>query len=380
MKQIERFYATCPRGLEKSLAAELTAMGASKAVHERGGVSFQGEWAIAYRANLRSRLAGRILWQVQKGSYRDETDLYQQASALPWWDWFTLEQSFKIRVTAINSPLKSINFAALRVKDAVCDAFRNQLGGRPDVELEHPDVTLHLILQRSDYYIYIDTSGEALFKRGYRIKDVEAPLRENLAAGIIRLSGWTPEQPLLDPMCGSGTFLAEAAMIALNKFPGMGRDFAFQSLANFDAKLWQQELRAAQAAELKPKESLSLHGRDRESKAIEATRANLKSIDLAKYISLEKMDSASGRAPASRGVIITNPPYGERISDQRILKGVYERWGKRLKEDFGGWTAWILSSDEELPKGLGMTPSREVKLFNGALAVKLYRFDIHTRQ
>lgn len=378
MKQIQRFYATCPRGLESSLVEELTGLGASKVSRERGGVSFQGEWAIAYRANLRSRLAGRILWQVAKGEYRDETDLYQQASDLSWWDWFSVQQSFKIRVTAIQSPLKSINFAALRVKDAVCDAFRNQYDERPDVELENPDVTLHLILQRREFYLYIDTSGEALFKRGYRLKDVEAPLRENLAAGILRLTGWKPEQTLLDPMCGSGTFLAEAAMMALDKFPGMGRDFAFQSLSNFDSRLWQQELKTATNLQRKEKD-LSLFGRDRESKAIEASRTNLKSVELFKFVELEKMDSADGKAPANKGIIVTNPPYGIRISDQKILKGLYARWGKRLKQDFGGWTAWILSADEELPKGLGMTPTRTVNLFNGALAVKLYRFDVHAR-
>ena len=378
MKQVQRFYATCPRGLESSLVEELNGLGASKVSRERGGVSFQGEWTIAYRANLRSRLAGRILWQVAKGEYRNETDLYQQASDLPWWDWFGTQQSFKIRVTSIESPLKSINFAALRVKDAICDAFRNQYDARPDVELVNPDVTLHLILRRKEFFLYIDTSGEALFKRGYRVKDVEAPLRENLAAGIIHLTGWKPDLPLLDPMCGSGTFLAEAGMMAVHRFPGLGRDFAFQQLLNFDSKLWQQELKTATNAQTDPK-GLQLYGRDRESRAIETSRTNLKSIDLFKYVTLDKMDSAQGKAPAEKGIIVCNPPYGERLSDKKILKGVYERWGKRLKQDFGGWTAWILTSDEELPKGLGMTPGRVVNLFNGALAVKLYRFDIHPR-
>jgi putative N6-adenine-specific DNA methylase len=378
VSRIEKFFATCPRGLEAMLVEELEALGALKVKAERGGVRFQGEMAVCYRANLRSRIAGRVLWQVGKGHAQDETDLYQQASALPWYEWFAVSQTFKIRVTAINSPFKSINFAALKVKDAVCDAFRNQGGSRPSVELQVPDVTLHLFLNRRDFTLYIDTSGEALFKRGYRQMDVEAPLRENLAAGILMLAGWRPGIPLLDPMCGSGTFLAEAAMMALGMAPGLGRGFGFQQLVGFDKGAWEAELQIASNAELEPTPQ-PIYGRDRDRRAIDASRVNLKGLGVLESVQLEQGDAVSGPAPAVEGMIVTNPPYGERLSDRKALATLYGQWGEQLRTQFGGWSAWILSGDEGLPQGLGLRPSREVKLYNGALAVSLYRFDIHRR-
>ena len=378
MSRIEKFFATCPRGLEAILAEELEGLEAQQVKAERGGVRFQGSMAVCYRANLRSRIAGRVLLQVAKGKYQDETDLYQQASALPWQQWFAVEQSFKIRVTAINCPLKSINFAALKVKDAVCDAFRSQTGRRPNVDLQAPDVTLHLFLNRREFTLYADTSGEALFKRGYRQRDVEAPLRENLAAGILMLAGWRPGIPLLDPMCGSGTFLAEAAMMALEMAPGLGRGFAFQQLAGFDQAAWEAELRVASDAE-QASCLLPIYGRDRDRRAMEASTINLKGLGVLDCIHLEQQEATSGAAPAAEGMIVTNPPYGERLSDRKALAGLYREWGRQLKAEFGGWSAWVLSADEGLPRGLGMRPSRELKLYNGALAVNLYRFDIHRR-
>jgi len=378
VSRIEKFFATCPRGLEAILAEELEGLEALKVKAERGGVHFQGSMALCYRANLRSRIAGRVLQQVTKGKYQNETDLYQQASALAWQEYFSVEKSFKIRVTAINSPLKSINFAALKVKDAVCDAFRNDCGRRPNVELHSPDVTLHLFLNRREFTLYIDTSGEALFKRGYRQRDVEAPLRENLAAGILMLSGWRPGTPLLDPMCGSGTFVAEAAMMALGMAPGLGRGFAFQQLADFDPAGWEAELQAASNEEQEPS-LLAIYGRDRDRHALEASRINLKGLGVLDCVHLESMDVVAGLAPEAAGLIITNPPYGERLSDRQSLAGLYRQWGAQLKAEFGGWSAWVLTADESLPKGLGMSPSRELKLYNGALAVSLYRFDIHRR-
>lgn len=378
MSRIEKYFATCPRGLETQLVQELSALDAHKVKAERGGVRFQGDLAVGYRVNLHSRIAGRVLRQVARGAYQNETDLYQQTVTVPWQRVFAVERSFKIRVTSVRSPLKSINFAALKVKDAVCDAFRGETGRRPNVDLQAPDVTLHLFLQRSEFTVYVDTTGEALFKRGYRQRDVEAPLRENLAAGILMLAGWRPGIPLLDPMCGSGTFLAEAAMMSLDRAPGLDRPFAFQALAGFDAAAWQREEQAARQGmqEAKP---LPLFGRDRDRRSIEASRANLDSLGLGDVVDLQLQSVEEGTAPVPEGLLVCNPPYGERLGDRRSLERLYRQWGERLKQDFGGWTAWILSADEGLAKGLGMRAARDIALYNGALAAKLYRFDIHRR-
>ena len=236
----EAFFASCPRGLEALLGEELGALGARAPQRVPGGVAFEGDWQTCYRANLWSRLASRILWQVGGFDYANEDDLYDGVRAQDWPSRFALGRSLRVNVTAQKSPLKSLEFATLRIKDAVCDRFRDALGARPSVDRVQPDVRVHAFLDAGRALLYLDTSGEALFKRGWRGTAGEAPLRENLAAGIIRLTGWQPEQPLLDPMCGSGTLLVEAAAMARGRAPGLKRAFGFEKLANFDAALWQR--------------------------------------------------------------------------------------------------------------------------------------------
>ena len=233
----QQFFATCPRGLEAVLEEELKGVGAQSLRPTDGGVGFSGDMTLCYRANLESRVATRILWRVGQGKYRSEDDLYQAAMALDWPKWFKVERSFMVKVTGIKCPLKSLEFITLRIKDAVCDKFREAGGSRPDIDTRQPDVRIHAFLTADGYQFYLDTSGNALYQRGQRRASVEAPLRENLAAGILKLSGWVPGTPLLDPMCGSGTFLLEAAMMALDIAPGSGRTFGFEKLENFDADL-----------------------------------------------------------------------------------------------------------------------------------------------
>ncbi|HEX9672807.1 MAG TPA: THUMP domain-containing protein, partial [Burkholderiales bacterium] len=213
---MERFFATCPRGLEQVLAAELAALGARETKAVDGGASFSGDLGLCYAANLESRVASRVLWQVGHARYRSEHDVFEAARALPWTRFFDVGRTIRVSVSAIKSPVKSLDFVTLRVKDAVCDAFRAAQGKRPDVDTETPDVRIHAFLTRDEATFYLDTSGEPLFKRGWRALAGEAPLRENLAAGILRLAGWRAPVPLFDPMCGSGTFLVEAAMMALD--------------------------------------------------------------------------------------------------------------------------------------------------------------------
>ena len=226
----EYFFAPCPRGLEAVLTAELEALGASSLQATDGGVGFSGPFELCYRANLESRIASRILWRVCSGRYRREEDIYKAVHALPWLDWFDVARTIMVKVSAKRCPLQSLDFITLKIKDAVCDKFRDLTGERPSVDTHEPDMRIHAFLEEETFALYLDTSGEALFKRGLRRASVEAPLRENLAAGILHLSGWKPGEALLDPMCGSGTFLMEAAQMALDIAPGLGREFAFTKL------------------------------------------------------------------------------------------------------------------------------------------------------
>ena len=236
----ERFFAPCPRGLETALAAELTRIGAVDVTITEGGAGFAGELALAYRANLESRIASRILWRVGGGPYRDEHGLYELVRAIDWTRHFLPTRTLRVDIAATRSPLQSLEFATLRVKDAVCDRFRADTGVRPSIDKRAPDVRVSAYLTERDATIYVDTSGEPLFKRGYRRDAEEAPLRENLAAGLLALTGWTPSLPLLDPMCGSGTIAVEAALIAADRAPGLARTFGFQKLAWFDGPAWQR--------------------------------------------------------------------------------------------------------------------------------------------
>src|SRR5687768_16924148 len=234
------FFATAPRGLEALLQQEITMLGAEAATLVPGGVAFTGTWQTCYRVNLWSRVASRVLWKIGDFSYRSEDDLYQAVKRVDWPRYFRAERTLRVNVTAQKSPLRSLEFATLRVKDAVCDRFRDALGKRPDVERASPDVRVHVFLEKERGILYLDTSGEPLFKRGWRAGQGEAPLRENLAAGIVMLTGWQPGEPFLDPMCGGATLLVEAAAMARGRAPGARRSFGFEKLSNFNDSLWQK--------------------------------------------------------------------------------------------------------------------------------------------
>ena len=234
------FFAPCPRGLEHLLEAELKALNATHIKATHGGVAFSGDLALMYRANLHSRIASRILLRLGSQGYKKEDDIYNLAARMPWSSYFSPDQTIKIEVTAIKSPLKSLEFITLRIKDAVCDYFRDLMDVRPSVDTAFPDVRIYAFLTEFDATLYLDTSGEALFKRGWRFDKGRAPLRENLAAGLIQLSGWKPDQPLLDPMCGSGTIIIEAGLMAAGIPAGWQRMFAFEKYRGFDKTLWDK--------------------------------------------------------------------------------------------------------------------------------------------
>ena len=369
----EQYFAPCPRGLEAALAEELGALGAGSIVPTEGGVAFQGALDLAYRANLESRLASRVLWRVGGGAYRNEREVFELASALDWPRWFRADRTLRVDVAATRSPLPSLEFATLKIKDAVCDRHRAVAGKRPSVSKENPDVRVHAYLTADQATFYLDTSGEPLFKRGYRREAAEAPLRENLAAGLLRLASWQAGTPLLDPLCGSGTIAIEAALMALDIAPGLKRTFGFQKLAWYDGPTWQRIKQAAQRR-MQPVAPSAIYASDSDGAAIQRCGINLAAAGVAGAVVLERADALSRAAPEPAGTIVTNPPYGVRLAESSPLTELYPRLGDALKQRFAGWTAYILSGDTRLPKLIGLKASRRTPLFNGAIECRLYEY------
>jgi putative N6-adenine-specific DNA methylase len=371
----EVFFSPVPRGLGGMLAEELRSLGADDPRPMPGGVEWRGDWSLCWRANLESRLATRVLWRVGQGRYRGEADIYRLAQRLAWAKWFSPDETIRVFVTARQSPLKSLEFITLRIKDALCDHFRAVRGSRPSVDTVNPTVRIYAFLDRDTATLYLDTSGEALYKRGFKPGTVEAPLKENLAAGILRLSGWQAdaEEPLADPMCGSGTFLIEAAQMALDIAPGLGRKFAFERLKSFEPSAWAAIRKAAEARR-KPLRILPIHGSDIAGSQLRRARENLAAAGLEHCVSLAKADLLEVLPPATGGVMVTNPPYGVRLGEAEELAAFYPRLGDALKQRWAGWRCHFLSSDMNLPRAIGLKASRRVPLFNGALECRLFEY------
>ncbi|MBI4756966.1 MAG: class I SAM-dependent RNA methyltransferase [Betaproteobacteria bacterium] len=392
MARDEQWFAPCPRGLETVLGAELAPLGARDVKPVPGGVGFAGDWTVCMRANLWSRIATRVLWRVGQGRYRGEEDIYRIARDLPWSRWFEVRRTLRVFVTAQRSPLRSLEFITLRIKDAVCDQFRDTLGRRPDVDTAAPDVRVHAFLSADSVTLYLDTSGEPLYKRGLGRVGGEAPIKENLAAGILALTGWQPGEPLLDPMCGAGTFLMEAGWMALDRAPGLVREFGFQRLSNFDAAGWAA-LRAEAQGRARAPGRLAIWGSDADATLVEQARRNLRAAGLEDAIAVEQADVLERTAPglpqggdgplvarqgaeahAPTGVLVANPPYGVRLLASIPLEDFYPRLGDALKRRFAGWRCYILSADPDLPRLIRLKARRRTPLFNGALECRLLEY------
>lgn len=369
------FFAPCPRGLEAVLHDELITLGAVGPTATPGGVGFTGSLALCYRANLESRIASRILWRVAHGPYHSEEDLYHLASDLPWHEWFLPTHTIKVKVSAQQCPLQSLNFATLRIKDAICDRFIKVSSSRPSVDTIRPDILIVAFLDERTATLYLDTSGQPLFKRGLRQRMSEAPLRENLAAGILKLSGWQPDQVLFDPMCGGATLPIEAAMIAHNVAPGLGRRFAFEKLRLFDKKVWD-DLCGQSRARQRRRAPAPIFACDRSAKAIQAAEANVTAAGLAVSIYFQHADFLTIPPPADTGILIANPPYGHRMGDEQEMARFYPLLGDYLKQRYAGWTAYLFTGDLRLPKLIGLSTSRRTPLFNGAIECRLYQFKL----
>ena len=369
----EHFFAPCPRGLEGVLATELGGMGVAAAQVTGGGVAFRGSLETMYRVNLCSRIASRVLWRVAQRPYKSEKDLHALAHATDWQRFFDPDRTLRVDLVATRSPLKSLKFATLTVKDGICDRLREHTGTRPDIAKLGADVRVYAYLDATTATLYLDTSGEALFKRGYRVAEVAAPIRENLAAGILHLIGWTPDMPLYDPMCGSGTFLIEAAQIALGIPAGGRRRFGFYNLTQFDAPAWQR-LRDTVPRTVHPQPRI--FGSDHSAEALRAATANFAAAGVAEVIGVREGDLLDLAAPAPTGTLIANPPYGERLGEDAELAAFYPRLGDALKRHFAGWTTYFITADRRMEKLIRLRSSRRTPLMNGDLDCRLFEFKV----
>ncbi len=379
------FFAICPRGLEALLAAELRALGASNVTDEPAGVTFSGTMRVGYAANLHSRLASRVLWLIAHGDYRDERQVYERAMAVAWESYLRIGQTLRVDVTATRSPLRSLEFAMLRIKDAIVDRLRDTTGQRPTIDRASPDVRVFAHLDAERLSLYLDLSGEPLFKRGWRAEKGEAPLKENLAAGLLQLAGWTTDVPLLDPFCGSGTIAIEAALLASRRAPGLNRRFGFESLANYDAACWR-ELKARATAEIDDDVPARIAGTDISTRVLQTAQSNARLAGLERWLddgrlTFHAADARVAEPIAAAGMIVTNPPYGEQSAPKSAsVPALMRDFGDRLKQSFAGWQAWALTSDRDLPRQMHLKETRKTVLFNGALECRLFRFEMVSGQ
>ncbi|MCA0243129.1 MAG: THUMP domain-containing protein [Proteobacteria bacterium] len=398
-------FVPCAQGLEALLTAELSGIAGRAAEAGRGGAWVDGDLALAMRLNLECRLGQRVLWPLIDGPYRDEHALYELARRVPWTDWITPEQTLRVDVQAQHSPLKSLNFAALRIKDALCDVLRDATGARPSVDTRHPTLPLLLFLGPEHATLYVDTSGEALFKRGWRdarggsqaVKG-EAPLKETLAAAMLAAAGWqgrAEDGPLLDPCCGAGTIAIEAAQLACGIAPGAQRRFAFERLRPFQPlrARWQQMKAEAQARVHAP--AVPVFAGDVSFRMTDFAARNAERAGVAHAIEFKTADALQRPPPAAAGTLIMNPPYGERIAPKGQGQGHQPQHAPReafeggadapaffsalaanWKRHYGGWTAWCLSPEMKLPGLMRLKESRRVPMWNGAIECRLFRFDL----
>ncbi len=420
MNQLQLFLP-CAAGVEDYLAPEalrITGLPPGCVTKQRGGVAVRTSLNDAMRLNLYCRLAQRVLVLVSFTEYRSENDIYRAAMAVQWERWFTPKESIKIEVTAQHSPLTSLNFAALKVKDAVCDRFREVAGGvRPNVDTQWPDVRIYAHLTTDNCSLYIDTSGEPLFKRGWREDKGDAPLKETLAAAMIAASGWADGDadlmPLYDPCCGSGTIAIEAAQIACNIAAGSLRRFAFEKFVPFRHQVWADMKKEAAEAVVKPEpgQQALIYGSDVSHRMVDFAQRNAQRAGVADVIEFRGGDALQRMPPIEGGgVMVLNPPYGERIgiggvagdgrtasSEGRFAaggEGAQPRFGARelaetedggeffsqlashWKKNFSGWQAWVLTPDLKLPGKMRLKESRRVPMWNGPLECRLFKFDM----
>ncbi|HWU43596.1 MAG TPA: THUMP domain-containing protein [Bdellovibrio sp.] len=370
------FFASTAKGLVEPLEQELKEMGLKVTDKTVGGVYFESNWEGCYKANLQSRLASRILKPVLDFTAYQPEELYKQILRHDFTKYIKPTQSISIDVTIRESKMRDQRFVAMKIKDAVVDQFREKFGVRPDVDNEMPALRIHVRAVKNQFNVAVDTSGESLFMRGYRRETGEAPLKENLAAGLIKLSEWDGQSPLVDFMCGSGTFLIEAAMMAMNVAPGIHRrKFGFQNWLTFEKETWEKLVQEAMDAE-KEELPFSFYGFDIDNRVLKIAKDNAKRAGVDQVILFKKEAVATVEPPVEKGLIVVNPPYGARIGDEDNLRDVYRDLGFTLKHRFKGWDAWILSGNKELIADLKLKSTRKHFIFNGNIECRFLKYSM----
>jgi putative N6-adenine-specific DNA methylase len=367
------YIAKTLKGLEEVLATELIALGADNVEIQRRAVAFTGDKMLMYKANLHLRTALRILMPIYTFKAKTPDEIYEAIKKFDWEQYMDLKTGFAVDATVFSEEITHSKFAAYRVKDGIVDWFREKYDKRPSVKLDNPDLQFNVHISHENCTISLDSSGESLHKRGYRVSQTEAPISEVLAAGMLLLAGWDGQSNFIDPFCGSGTFLIEAALIALNIPPGLYRpSFGFEKWKDFDQDLFDvlyQDESGERSFDYQ------IFGYDISRKAIRIADENIKSAGLSKYIQLSVQPIDQLEAPAGKNLIVTNPPYGERL-DFKELADTYNTLGSILKHRFSGTSAWVISSQDSLLDKIGLKPSEKIDLLNGALECRYNRYDI----
>ena len=373
MEQEFELIAKTFMGLEPVLAQELTQLGANNVQTGRRMVSFTGDKEMLYRANFQLHTAIRILKPIAHFKARSAEDMYDEVKKIDWSQYIEKGKTFSVDSVVYSEEFRNSRFVTYKVKDAIVDQFREKTGTRPNISVSNPDIRLNIHIAEDDATLSLDSSGESLHRRGYRQESVEAPLNEVLAAGMILMSGWKGDTDFIDPMCGSGTLLIEAALIARNISPGVFRkEFAFEKWPDFDQELFDSIYNDdSQEKEF----THHIYGYDVDMKAVNTARLNVKAAGLSQIVTVEQQDFKDFKKPAEKSIIITNPPYGERISTSNLL-GTYKMIGERLKHEFGGNEAWVLSYREECFDQIGLKPSIKIPLYNGSLECEFRKYSL----
>ena len=373
MEQEFELIAKTFMGLEPVLAQELTQLGANNVQTGRRMVSFTGDKEMMYRANFQLHTAIRILKPIAHFKARSAEDMYDEVKKIDWSKYIEKGKTFSVDSVVYSEEFRNSRFVTYKVKDAIVDQFREKTGIRPNISVSNPDIRLNIHIAEDKATLSLDSSGESLHRRGYRQESVEAPLNEVLAAGMILMSGWKGDSDFIDPMCGSGTILIEAALIARNISPGVFRkEFAFEKWPDYDQDLFDRIYNDdSQEKEF----NHHIYGYDIDMKAVNTARLNVKAAGLSQLITIEQQDFKNFKKPAEKSIIITNPPYGERISTPNLL-GTYKMIGERLKHEFGGNEAWVLSYREECFDQIGLKPSIKIPLYNGSLECEFRKYSL----
>ncbi len=370
------YFSTCARGLEGVLADELRRLGADDVRPGRGGVHFAGDRALLYKANLWLRTAVRVLMPILDVPVGSTDELYAAVQSIDWSRYLTPDHTLAVDCNVRDSQITHSKYAALRVKDAVCDQFVERIGRRPSVDVERPMVGLNLHVYKDQAVLSLDSSGDSLHKRGYRPVLTRAPLNEALAAGLVLLTGWRGDVPLVDPLCGSGTLCIEGAWVALNRPPGLTRKhFGFMGWMDYDVRLWTS-LRDEARRGVLHKLPAPVLGSDVRRDAVSFAESNARAAGVGHLLKFEKRDLAQFQPPAGPpGVLICNPPYGERIGEEKELRPLYRLIGDVFRERCAGWTLFVFTGNAALARQIGLKPAAETPLFNGKIPCRLLRFD-----